>query len=92
MELAIMANDANEFSNGWEHVSVSGWRCPNWEEMCYVKDLFWYEEELVVQFHPPKSRYINCHPTCLHLWARKDVPQPPSDLVGPKILMRLREK
>lgn len=30
---------------GWEHVSVSlPVRCPTWEEMCFIKSLFWDEE------------------------------------------------
>jgi hypothetical protein len=72
---------------GWEHVSVSlKNRCPNWPEMCFVKDLFWEDEEAVMQIHPPKSDYINCHPYCLHLWRplAETIPLPPSVLVGPK--------
>ena len=72
---------------GWEHVSVSiEHRTPNWREMSLVKDLFWGDEECVVQFHPPKSEYVNYHPNCLHLWRpmRMDIPLPPSELVGPK--------
>lgn len=57
------------FGGGWDHVSVScPDRCPTWEEMCYVKDLFFDDEECVVQFHPPKSQYVNYHPRTLHLW------------------------
>ena len=56
-------------STDWQHVSVSlPNRCPNWQEMCFVKDLFWNEGETVVQFHPKKSEYKNLHPHCLHLW------------------------
>lgn len=72
---------------GWEHVSVStANRCPNWPEMCFVKDLFWSEEEAVVQYHPKKSAYVNYHPYCLHLWRPVDIvlPLPPYILVGPK--------
>lgn len=71
----------------WEHVSVSREdRCPTWEEMCFVKDIFWREDECVVQFHPPKSAYVNRHLRCLHLWKWKEgaFPQPDSVLVGPK--------
>jgi hypothetical protein len=70
----------------WEHVSVSvERRPPNWAEMCFVKDLFWDDEECVMQLHPPKSDYVNCHPNCLHLWkpVGQDIPRPPSELVGP---------
>ena len=71
---------------GWEHVSVScKSRCPSWNEMCWVKDLFWNDEEAVVQYHPPKSTYIDCHPHCLHLWKPLlvDLPLPPEWMVGP---------
>jgi len=70
---------------GWEHVSVSRKdRCPTWDEMCAVKDLFWTEEDAVVQFHPPRSNYVNNHPFCLHLWKPADgsLLLPPSILVG----------
>lgn len=72
---------------GWEHVSVSlATRCPTWEEMCAVKELFWGPEDCVVQYHPPASDYVNCHPFTLHLWRPVGVSllMPPSFLVGPK--------
>jgi hypothetical protein len=71
---------------GWEHVSVSiENRCPVWAEMCFVKDLFWDDEEAVMQLHPPKSTYVNCHPYCLHLWKPSfAIPLPDSLMVGPK--------
>lgn len=56
---------------GWEHVSVdpnSKKRCPTWDEMCAIKDMFFDEEEVVMQLHPAKSEYVNIHPYCLHLW------------------------
>lgn len=62
------------FSNGmgWDHVSVSyANKTPSWDDMCYIKDLFFDPEECVVQFHPPKSEYVNCHPHCLHLWKQQ---------------------
>lgn len=70
---------------GWEHVSISRTdRCPIWEEMCQVKDLFWDAEDCVIQYHPPKSEYINNHPYCLHMWRPigVELPRPPSILVG----------
>lgn len=54
---------------GWDHVSVSTHtRCPTWEEMCFVKDLFFEADEVVMQLHPAKSSYVNHHDFCLHLW------------------------
>ena len=79
-EMAIIAS----WGEGWEHVSVSlRNRCPTWEEMCRVKDIFWGEDECVVQFHPPKSEYVNLHTYCLHLWKKigEKADLPPKEFV-----------
>src|SRR5580692_2000150 len=50
---------------GWEHVSVTKEgreSCPTWEEMCWVKDLFWRSDEAAIQIHPAKSESISYHP------------------------------
>lgn len=81
--LTVLASD----TEGWEHVSVSlPFRCPTWDEMCFIKDIFWGEEETVIQFHPPRSQYVNNHDFCLHLWKPIgiQVPLPPSSMVGIK--------
>lgn len=71
---------------GWEHVSVShiANHMPTWTEMCAIKDMFWDEEEAVVQYHPRKSQYINNVNNCLHLWrpTQEILPEPPSIMVG----------
>lgn len=76
---------------GWEHVSVSVGivgqqqkRTPTWDEMCYIKKMFWDEEDTVVQFHPPKSEYINMHEYVLHLWRKcgENFETPPKIMVG----------
>jgi hypothetical protein len=90
-QLKIVASGADaddKISEGWEHVSISTRRRPpNWQEMCFVKDLFWSEDECVIQFHPPRSEYVNNHPHCLHLWRHIDGHKlPPSILVGYKNL------
>ena len=77
------------FSNGggWEHVSVSfNHRCPTWEEMCEIKNLFFHPDEVVVQYHPAESEYVNTHPYCLHLWRPigQAMPTPPAWMVGLK--------
>lgn len=87
-DLLVIASDGM----GWDHVSVSIVGCPNrtpnWKQMCFVKDLFWEEDECVVQYHPPKSEYIDNHPGCLHLWKpqSEELPMPDSLLVGYKEL------
>jgi len=44
--------------------------------------------DCVVQYHPPRSEYVNNHPFCLHLWrpAGLDLPLPPAWMVGIKSL------
>ena len=88
--LTIVAADGRD--TGWEHVSVSTRRrIPNWTEMAFVKDLFWQPEECVVQFHPPRSRYVNNYSVVLHMWrwTRGEFPMPPDVLVGFKELGEL---
>ncbi len=56
---------------GWEHASVSlKDRCPTWGEMCHIKNLFWNDDEVVMQLHPAKKDYVNQHENCLHLCDR----------------------
>jgi len=79
---------------GWEHVSVIIKEdkrsyltiIPSWQQMCYIKDMFWSPEDCVVQFHPPHSEYVNDHENVLHLWRPKgyNIMTPPSILVGTK--------
>jgi len=78
---------------GWEHVSVTKrtknrnvYSLPSWEEMCFIKDLFWSDEDTVIQYHPKKSEYVNNHPYVLHLWKPTNIelPIPNSLLVGIK--------
>jgi hypothetical protein len=73
----------------FEHVSVSlnppaMTRCPTWEEMCYVKDIFWEPDDVVMQLHPPRSEWVNNHRWCLHLWKAVgiELPRPPAICVG----------
>lgn len=73
---------------GWDHVSVSlEDRCPTWSEISNIKDIFFEEEETVVQFHPAHSEYINNHPFCLHLWRNQNEKYelPPSWMTGVKL-------
>jgi hypothetical protein len=75
------------WGGGWEHVSVSlRRRCPTWDEMCMIKDIFWRDDECAVQYHPTKSEYVNNHPYCLHIWKKmgSEFDTPPSIFVGLK--------
>lgn len=85
-KLKVIASDGGmPGEERWEHVSVSRKdRCPSWEEMCHVKDLFWEDDDCVVQYHPPRADWISNHQFCLHLWrpAGAELPRPPSMMVG----------
>lgn len=82
--LVIIASDGL----GWEHVSVHAeqdgkTRTPHWDEMCFIKDVFWDGEDVVMQLHPRRSTYVNVHPNSLHLWRplQAEIPTPPLKLV-----------
>lgn len=74
---------------GWEHVSISPFNkrvMPDWDDMCRLKDMFFNDDETVVQYHPAKSEYVNNVPNCLHLWRplNEVMPTPPAIMVGIK--------
>ena len=72
-------------ADGWEHLSVSTpTRCPTWEEMQFMKEVFWKDNEVCYQLHPAKENYINNHPYCLHIWRKigNDPELPPTWMVG----------
>lgn len=88
--LNVFASDGSlDRGPRWEHVSVSivgVKRTPTWEQMAYIKSCFWDEEDTVIQYHPARSEYVNCHEFVLHMWRPVDVelPKPHYSMVGPK--------
>lgn len=84
----IKASVVWSYGGGWEHVSVAplNGSLPTWDDMCFVKDLFFDDEDWVVQFHPAHSEYVNNMPNCLHLWKpiNNVLPKPPSIFTGIK--------
>lgn len=91
LHVIASAGTGDPTASGWEHVSlhvdIHGKKyTPGWDQMCFVKDLFWDEEETVIQFHPPHSRYVNNHPHVLHLWRYRyqEIILPSAALVGVK--------
>lgn len=86
----VIASDGGEC--GWDHVSIHvryrqgidrKMRTPTWDEMCWIKDLFFDEDETVLQFHPRKTDYVNTHKHVLHLWrpVNQTIELPPMILV-----------
>lgn len=76
----------------WDHVSIHASvnltgternTTPTWEEMDYVKGLFWDPGDVVMQLHVNDGRKIDIHKYTLHLWrpTDKEIPLPPPELV-----------
>jgi hypothetical protein len=68
----------------WDHVSVSTeTRCPRWDEMQKIKEMFFEDYEVVMQLHPAKDNYISLHPYTLHMWKPHNIkiPLPPTIMV-----------
>lgn len=81
VDLRVIASDGA----GWDHVSVSlPDRCPTWNEMLYVRRLFFRGDEWAMELHPPPAQNINNHDYCLHLWRPQQggIPVPPAWMVG----------
>jgi hypothetical protein len=85
----VIASSGDLEAMPWEHVSVRigekhnkklKERIATWEEMCLVREIFWGDDECVMQLHPPLKDYVNVHPFVLHLWKplHVGIPQPPT--------------
>lgn len=68
--LVAIVTVANELDGKrWVHLSVSrAARLPSWDDLTSARDAFLGPEALAVQVLAPKSRHINIHAHCLHLW------------------------
>lgn len=76
--LSILATVSTERDGReWVHVSMAHpRRLPTWDEIRDVRDIVIGDRESY-QVLPPKDRYVNVHPNCLHLFACLDGPQLP---------------
>jgi hypothetical protein len=65
VETTAPQKDGNE----WLHISLSfPDHLPSYEDMKQVKAIFAGDENTALQIFPPKSRHVNIHEYCLHLW------------------------
>ena len=86
-QMSVIVSDGGDWDlegPSWEHVSVSTRsRTPTWEQMDYVRNIFWGPDETVIQFHVPHSDHVNVHDNCLHLWKPigVEIPRPPISAV-----------
>ncbi len=76
------------WGGGWDHVSIhaqatEGNFTPFWEDMAYIKALFFKPSETAVQYHPASEHYINVHEHTLHLWRNQgaEILLPPIEFV-----------
>ena len=77
------------WGEGWDHVSIHCLQedkqqfTPFWEDMCYIKNLFFKPSETVMQYHPPSDVYVNNHKHVLHLWRPQEteIILPPINMV-----------
>lgn len=53
--------------------------------MAHVREMFFRDDETVMELHVPKSRHVNHHEYTLHLWRpqNQEIPAPPGVFVGP---------
>ena len=85
--MRVIASAGKGQEEGWrfDHVSVSlSNRTPTWEEMDYIKRLFFHPEEVCFQLHVAAAEHINQHPYCLHIWrdCEHALRLPPAEMVG----------
>jgi hypothetical protein len=58
----------------WLHLSVSrkDTCMPTWDQMSLVKEVFLGPERQAIQVMPPRSKHVNIHESCLHLFCCLD--------------------
>ena len=69
----ICSGEVKEDGKRWLHISISrSSRVPSYDDLCRVKRDFIGEESKAVMVFAPKSKHVNIHPYCLHLWSCLD--------------------
>jgi hypothetical protein len=67
---AIIDCERKEDDRYWVHLSISRvGRTPTHEDMAAAKRAFFGDAHYAYSVFPPKSKYVNIHGYCLHLWA-----------------------
>lgn len=65
----IQHNENNALENlKFNHVSIVINHSPTYEELKAIKEVFFYDEDTVIQFFPSEREYVNIHEKCYHLW------------------------
>jgi tricorn protease-like protein len=57
----------------WVHLSFARkTRMPSYADIQRVRIVFLGDDNTAIMVWPPKDRYVNLHPYCLHLWSCLD--------------------
>lgn len=78
---AVIASD----QDGWEMVSIAHCERPlTLAEVDAIRDLFWSQDDVVIQFHFPHQDRKGQHRYAVKLWRRagQDAQLPPRHLLG----------
>jgi hypothetical protein len=68
-QLSLIITGEEHDGRRWIHMSMaSPSRLPTWAELVDAKEVFLGRETTAVQVIPPRSKYINLHNFCLHLY------------------------
>jgi hypothetical protein len=70
----IISGSVEADGKRWVHFSVARPdRLPAWDELVRVKEQFLGAETTAIQVFAPRSKWINIHERCFHLWVCAEV-------------------
>ncbi|MDE5860853.1 MAG: hypothetical protein K2H28_01515 [Ruminococcus sp.] len=73
-----------KWNDNWEQVYISRVsNRPKWDELCETKEIFWNDDECVIQYIPSESMHKDKYNNCLYLWksVSVEIPIPPETLI-----------
>lgn len=69
-QITVIISGSIELDNKrWIHLSIAHpKRMPKWSELVELRDIFLGSDKLCIQVLPAKSKHVNIHKFCLHIW------------------------
>lgn len=78
---AILSGQRAADGRRWLHLSLSRKKRPrSWDELSAARDALLPPDRYAYQVLPPRDRWVNIHPYCLHLWCPLDGGPPLPDV------------
>lgn len=75
--VVIMSRAVEQDGREWTHLSFSRRsRMPSYRDMVLVKSVFIGPDKDAIMVLPRKSRHVNIHEHCLHLFTTEEMPLP----------------